>query len=45
MIVSGHNIGSAEVESAVVKHPFIAEAAVVGKEHAVKGQVCICINI
>mmetsp|Transcript_47025 Transcript_47025/g.60446 ORF Transcript_47025/g.60446 Transcript_47025/m.60446 type:complete len:702 (+) Transcript_47025:14-2119(+) len=38
MIVSGHNIGSAEVESAVVKHPLIAEAAVVGKEHSLKGQ-------
>ncbi|KAJ0551018.1 putative acetate--CoA ligase [Helianthus annuus] len=38
--VSGHRIGSAEVESALVSHPNCAEAAVVGVEHEVKGQ-CI----
>ncbi|XP_042008105.1 acetyl-coenzyme A synthetase, chloroplastic/glyoxysomal-like [Salvia splendens] len=36
--VSGHRIGTAEVESALVSHPLCAEAAVVGVEHEVKGQ-------
>ena len=36
--VAGHRIGTMEVESALVEHPAVAEAAVVGKEHAVKGQ-------
>ncbi|BFI33724.1 hypothetical protein AXG93_1793s1250 [Marchantia polymorpha subsp. ruderalis] len=36
--VSGHRIGSAEVESALVHHPLCAEAAVVGYDHEVKGQ-------
>jgi acetyl-CoA synthetase len=36
--VSGHRIGTAEVESALVAHPKVAEAAVVGMPHAVKGQ-------
>ncbi|PSC76405.1 acetyl-synthetase [Micractinium conductrix] len=36
--VSGHRIGTAEVESALVSHPQCAEAAVVGYEHPVKGQ-------
>jgi acyl-coenzyme A synthetase/AMP-(fatty) acid ligase len=36
--VSGHRIGTAEVESALVSHPHCAEAAVVGVEHEVKGQ-------
>ncbi|XP_047321296.1 acetyl-coenzyme A synthetase, chloroplastic/glyoxysomal-like [Impatiens glandulifera] len=36
--VSGHRIGTAEVESALVSHPQCAEAAVVGYEHEVKGQ-------
>jgi acetyl-CoA synthetase len=36
--VSGHRMGTAEVESALVLHPAVAEAAVVGVEHAVKGQ-------
>ncbi|MCZ8341592.1 MAG: acetate--CoA ligase [Leptospira sp.] len=36
--VSGHRIGSAEVESAIVEHKSIAEAAVVGFPHAIKGQ-------
>jgi len=38
VIVSGHNIGTAEVESAVVLHPAVAEAATVGVDHPVKGQ-------
>ncbi|KAL8139984.1 hypothetical protein V2J09_006005 [Rumex salicifolius] len=36
--VSGHRIGTAEVESALVSHPKCAEAAVVGIEHEIKGQ-------
>lgn len=36
--VSGHRIGTAEVESALVSNPLCAEAAVVGVEHEVKGQ-------
>ncbi len=36
--VSGHRIGTAEVETALVGHPAVAEAAVVGVEHALKGQ-------
>jgi acetyl-CoA synthetase len=36
--VSGHRIGTAEVESALVSHPKVAEAAVVGMPHAIKGQ-------
>ncbi|MEN6478651.1 MAG: acetate--CoA ligase [Anaerolineales bacterium] len=36
--VSGHRIGTAEVESALVSHPAVAEAAVVGRPHDIKGQ-------
>ena len=36
--VSGHRIGTAEVESALVAHPKVAEAAVVGCAHDIKGQ-------
>lgn len=36
--VSGHRMGTAEVESALVNHPACAEAAVVGFPHAIKGQ-------
>lgn len=36
--VSGHRIGTAEVESALVDHPSVAEAACVGKNHEIKGQ-------
>ena len=36
--VSGHRMGTAEVESALVAHPEVAEAAVVGYPHAIKGQ-------
>jgi acetyl-CoA synthetase len=38
MNVSGHRIGTAEVESALVAHPKVAEAAVVGFPHDIKGQ-------
>ena len=36
--VSGHRLGTAEIESALVAHPSVAEAAVVGMPHDVKGQ-------
>ncbi len=36
--VAGHRIGTMEVESALVDHPSVAEAAVVGKHHELKGQ-------
>jgi acetyl-CoA synthetase len=36
--VAGHRIGTMEVESALVAHPSVAEAAVVGKDHELKGQ-------
>src|SRR3954447_11992316 len=36
--VAGHRIGTMEVESALVEHPAVAEAAVVGKSHELKGQ-------
>ncbi|NWM10718.1 acetyl-coenzyme A synthetase, partial [Escherichia coli] len=36
--VSGHRMGTAEVESALVLHPKVAEAAVVGMPHDIKGQ-------
>ncbi len=36
--VSGHRIGTAEIESALVAHPKVAEAAVVGYPHSIKGQ-------
>jgi len=35
--VSGHRLGTAEVESALVSHPSVSEAAVVGMPHAIKG--------
>ena len=38
IIVSGHNLGTAEVESALVLHESVAEAAVVGYPHPIKGQ-------
>ena len=36
--VSGHRMGTAEVESALVAHEAVAEAAVVGFPHEIKGQ-------
>ena len=38
MLISGHNISTAEVESALVSHPAVAEAAVVGRTDATTGQ-------
>ena len=40
--VSGHRMGTAEVESALVSHPKVAEAAVVGYPHDLKGQGIYC---
>jgi len=42
IIVSGHNLGTAEVESAFVAHPKVAEAAVVGFPHDIKGSGLYC---
>lgn len=39
--VSGHLLGTMEVESALVSHPFVAEAAVVGKPHDIKGNAIV----
>jgi acetyl-CoA synthetase len=38
MLIAGHNISTMEVESALVSHPAVAEAAVIGKTHELKGQ-------
>jgi acetyl-CoA synthetase len=40
--VAGHRMGTAEVESALVSHPKVSEAAVVGYPHAIKGQGIYC---
>ncbi|MCP3056768.1 acetate--CoA ligase [Aurantimonas marianensis] len=40
--VSGHRMGTAEVESALVSHPKVSEAAVVGYPHDIKGQGIYC---
>jgi acetyl-CoA synthetase len=40
--VSGHRLGTAEIESALVGHPAVAEAAVVGYPHDIKGQGIYC---
>ena len=37
--VPGHRLGAAEIESALVLHPLVAEAAVIGAPHAIKGEV------
>jgi len=39
--VSGHRLGTMEIESALVAHPLVAEAAVVGKPHEIKGEAVI----
>jgi len=40
--VSGHRLGTAEIESSLVHHPAVAEAAVVGYPHEIKGQGVYC---
>ena len=42
IIVSGHNLGTAEIESAFVEHSKVAEAAVVGYPHDIKGTALYC---
>ncbi len=42
IIVSGHNLGTAEIESAFVSHSKVAEAAVVGYPHDIKGNALYC---
>jgi len=42
IIVSGHNLGTAEIENAFVAHPKVAEAAVVGYPHDIKGNGLYC---
>ncbi len=42
IIVSGHNLGTAEIESAFVSHPKVSEAAVVGYPHDIKGSGLYC---
>ncbi|MBS4098078.1 MAG: acetate--CoA ligase [Sulfuricella sp.] len=39
--VSGHRLGTMEIESALVSHPLVAEAAVVGKPHDIKGEAVV----
>ncbi|MGV8711376.1 MAG: acetate--CoA ligase [Nitrosomonas sp.] len=39
--VSGHRLGTMEIESALVSHPLVAEAAVVGKPHEIKGEAVV----
>lgn len=42
MFLSGHLLSTAEVESALVEHEAVAEAAVVGTPHPVKGESLYC---
>ena len=42
IIVSGHNLGTLEIESAFVAHDKVAEAAVVGYPHDIKGNGLYC---
>ena len=39
--ISGHRLGTAEVESALVSHETVAEAAVVGRPHEIKGEAIV----
>jgi acetyl-CoA synthetase len=44
--VSGHRLGTMEIESALVSHPLVAEAAVVGFPHEIKGQgICAFVSV
>jgi acetyl-CoA synthetase len=39
--VSGHRLGTMEIESALVAHPLVAEAAIVGRPHDIKGEAIV----
>ena len=43
--IAGHRLGTIEIESAVVSHPAVAEAAVTGKPHEIKGEVIVVFAI
>ncbi len=46
VIVSGHNLGTAEIENAINQHPLVSESAVVGYPHAIKGNaICAFVNL
>jgi acetyl-CoA synthetase len=45
MLVAGHNISTMEIESSLVEHPAVAEAAVIGKTHEIKGQAPVAFVI
>jgi acetyl-CoA synthetase len=45
MLVAGHNISTMEMESTLVEHPSVAEAAVIGKRHEIKGQAPVAFVI
>ncbi len=45
MLVAGHNISTMEMESTLVEHPAVAEAAVIGKSHEIKGQAPVAFVI
>jgi acetyl-CoA synthetase len=45
MLVAGHNISTMEMESTLVEHPAVAEAAVIGRTHDIKGQAPVCFVI
>ena len=46
MNVAGHRISTMEVESALVDHPKVAESAVIGKQHEIKGQgICAFVTV
>ncbi|MDE2127503.1 MAG: acetate--CoA ligase [Armatimonadetes bacterium] len=45
MLVAGHNISTMEMESVLVEHPAVAEAAVIGRTHDVKGQAPVAFVI
>jgi len=40
--VSGHRLGTAEIESALITHPSVAESAAIGLPHEIKGQAIYC---
>jgi acetyl-CoA synthetase len=43
--IAGKRIGPAEIESALVSHPVVSEAAAIGIPHSVKGEVAVCLVI